>query len=197
MNKPDRARKFIGTTLQEVDEAGLARSFSTWRLMLERCFIPGGPRQDSYLDRGITVCERWFLFSNFLADMGVRPEGLSLDRIDNDGDYEPDNCRWATAKEQARNTRRNRFVDGKYQVDAAREAGISEGTITRRRNAGYSDKDLLDNDKIKKVKLNRVQVAAIKALLSSGTSRLDVAKQFGISRQMVGAIDRGDYWRNV
>jgi hypothetical protein len=81
-------------------------TYRSWSAMWARCTDARNLRYRAlYIDRGITVCERWRSFEVFLADMGERPEGTSLDRIDNDRGYEPANCRWATKSEQARNRR--------------------------------------------------------------------------------------------
>jgi len=79
--------------------------YSAWRNMLTRCFNVKGEKYPSYGGRGITVCKRWMRFENFIKDLGPKPNGLTLDRINNDGNYEPGNCRWATPSQQALNRR--------------------------------------------------------------------------------------------
>jgi hypothetical protein len=83
-----------------------SREYQSWVAMRTRCYNSNAHAYDRYGGRGITVCERWReSFDNFFADMGARPPATSLDRINNDGNYEPGNCRWATHGEQRRNRR--------------------------------------------------------------------------------------------
>lgn len=92
-----------------------SKTWVVWNEMLNRAHRDSR-KTKHYRDRGITVCERWLRFENFFADMGERPEGLSLDRIDNNGNYEPSNCRWASWQTQANNTRRNRLEKHRGQT---------------------------------------------------------------------------------
>lgn len=117
--------------------------------MRARCRNPRHPQWENYGGRGISICERWNTFSNFAADMGPKPSGaLSIDRIDVNGNYEPGNCRWATQKQQLRNTRSTRriTVEGiEYvAIDLAEKCGLKTDTIIKRASYGLSLKEVLD-----------------------------------------------------
>lgn len=112
--------------------------YSSWLAMKNRCLNPNAQDRKLYSGRGIRICDRWIeSFENFLADMSLRPPGTSLDRFPNsDGNYEPGNCRWATAQQQARNTSRNRRY-GRPLVELVEESGLPYGTVKRRIYRGW------------------------------------------------------------
>lgn len=122
--------------------------FKTWQGIQARCYSPNNEKFKDYGGRGIKVCDRWLeSFENFFADMGHPQPHESIDRINNDGDYCPENCRWTDNKTQQRNTRRNRFLvlDGESKTIAewSEITGISQGTISERIKYGWSDRDVL------------------------------------------------------
>lgn len=84
---------------------------ATWYSMMERCYVREDPAYHNYGGRGIKVCDRWHDFGNFISDVGDRPDRSTLDRVDNDGDYGPENFRWATLEQQGRNKRNNRVLE--------------------------------------------------------------------------------------
>lgn len=89
---------------------GHSPTYRSWAAMKSRCLNPNFTKYASYGAVGITVCERWARFNNFLEDMGPRPPGTTIGRINNNGNYEPCNCRWETPKQQGRNKKNNVFV---------------------------------------------------------------------------------------
>lgn len=131
-----------------MDNLARRRTYSSWYSMKDRCYNERCNNFKNYGARGILVCDSWlFSFEHFLADMGYRPEGLTLERINNDGGYQPDNCRWATRAEQRVNQRTCNYLelDGERKPLRlfAREYGISEATLYQRLKRGMSVREAL------------------------------------------------------
>ena len=129
---------------------GMSRShtYTVWHGMMTRVSDnPSSQGYKNYGSRGVTVCERWHKFENFLADMGECPEKMSIDRIDVNGNYEPSNCRWATQKQQMNNTRSNHIItfNGKSMTiqQWSDYIGIPGQTLRTRIKRGWSIEDAL------------------------------------------------------
>jgi hypothetical protein len=121
--------------------------------MKQRCYNQKTKQYKNYGARGIAVCDRWLeSFDNFFADMGDKPDGMTLDRVNNDGCYEPSNCRWATKEEQQKNKRTTQIFefDGKRMTmrEWAKHLGVHETTLASRRNSGYPIELLLSPNKL-------------------------------------------------
>ncbi len=126
--------------------------YDVWRSMRDRCYNPRSRAFPDYGGRGIQVCDRWRnSYAAFAEDMGERPEGCSIDRVDNDGDYTPTNCRWTDRKTQQRNRRNvvHVTVDGiRYRaIDLADASGLKTDTIVKRANLGLCFEDVIAPDK--------------------------------------------------
>ena len=102
-------------------------TYKSWSELKYRCNNPS-----LYFDRGIIYCKKWEKFEGFLEDMGKRPINKSIDRIDNNGNYCLENCRWATDKEQCRNKRNNRIIKGKTLSEWSEVLGIKRSTLAQR-----------------------------------------------------------------
>lgn len=110
--------------------------------MRQRCLNPRSRNYEFWGGRGIRICDRWGRFENFLADMGEMPAGMSLDRIDVNGNYSPENCRWATHTEQMNNRRNNRMIEFQGErlslAEWARRVGVKYHTLMARLDMGMS-----------------------------------------------------------
>jgi len=188
--------------------------YGVWNSMRERCQNPEAAAYANYGGRGITVCERWQSFSNFYEDMGDAPPGLTLDRIDNDRGYSPENCRWATRTEQARNKRslHRLTVDGEKlsMGEWAERSGVSVGTLWQRVANGWSAEAAVKtplvrerrgrvrgyryDDPVANVRfagcgpLSAQQISTIRDAPKVYGSGKRLAREFGISEAMVSAI---------
>lgn len=123
------------------------KTYASWDTMKGRCYYPGDISYPRYGGKGIAVCERWHNFDNFLADMGLRPDGCTLDRLDNSKDYSKENCRWSTYKVQANNRTNNRrvTVHGETLTVSgwAEKTGLRADTISKRLAAGWDETEAI------------------------------------------------------
>lgn len=124
--------------------------YTTWDAMVRRCHSPSDPSYKNYGARGIVVCDRWrgeHGFRNFLADMGARPKGMTLDRKNNSDGYYPENCRWADCVTQSNNRRTNIYFESRGErrtlADWSRIVGISDNTMRERLKRGWSADDAI------------------------------------------------------
>ncbi len=119
-----------------------SREYRSWGTMRTRCSNKNVPEYPRYGGSGIRVCDRWKRFENFLSDMGLRPQNTTLDRINNLGNYEPNNCRWATRKQQSRNTKQNVLIRQDDETHCLLEwseiLGVHINTLYKRIHKGWS-----------------------------------------------------------
>jgi len=134
-------------------------AYISWREMHRRCYVSRTPHFERYGGKGVVVCERWNYFGNFLVDMGERPQGKTLDRINNSGNYEPSNCRWATPVEQANNRADNVRVSfagtDRTVSEWSREPGaVYASLIAGRLRAGWDvERAIFEPSRRKRVQL--------------------------------------------
>lgn len=166
-------------------------TFRSWCGMRDRCSNPRVTRYEDYGGRGIRVCERWGNFATFLADMGEKPPGTSLDRIDNSGNYEPGNCRWATVEQQQNNTRRNchltAFGETLTITQWARRNGIHATTIERRiKKLGWSTEKAIATPPAPRRSLSADQEDAVRReYAAGGTSHKKLAVKPRVSANTI------------
>lgn len=132
-------------------------TYQSWSDMKQRCLNPRLPCYHNYGGRGITICARWLeSFQNFFDDMGEKPEGKTLERINNNGNYEPSNCKWATRAEQRRNCRDTRMItiNGRTQTikDWAKELGFSDDVLAYRIDANWPKSEWLSKPNFRRRK---------------------------------------------
>lgn len=160
--------------------------YRVYRQMLDRCYLETAPNYRWYGAKGVTVCERWRRGTNeltgfqcFEADMGERPEGLTLDRKDPRLPYEPENCRWATWAEQGVNRREHHMTP------------LERAALRRQRSA------LVRGELSPMAKLKDAQVAVIKRRIAEGARTSDLARQFGVAPQTICGIKYDRKYKHV
>lgn len=148
------------------------RTYNIWSHMKARCLRKTHPRFSEWGGRGIKICERWLIFENFLNDMGEAGEYLSIDRIDNNGDYCPENCKWSTTKEQNRNKNNRKILtaNGKSLSVSqwCEELNISRSTLNSRIIRGWTDEKIINTPKRETIVSQKKRNSLIKRICICG-----------------------------
>lgn len=189
-----------------VDETVFRRThkdlINLWRSMLNRCYRETYNHYEDYGGRGITVCDRWHTFENFLNDMPPRPSGHSLERIDNDGNYCPENCRWATQAEQMRNTRKTKRItangETKHLAVWARELNSTPSAILYRLENGWTEQDAvtIPIPKRPNSRLSDDQVREVLRLYPANSLN-ELAGMFNVSQKTIFNIVNGKIFKDI
>jgi len=171
----------------------------SYNAMMDRCYNPKNAKYDRYGGRGIQVCQRWKSgFDNFRADMGERAAGMTLDRINNDGDYEPSNCRWATRMEQTRNRECSVYVDiGGASVHLMEAVGGDRKAYLAAMSNIYKGVPW-NTPKNKVARLTERQAGEVKWLIgNTDCEPIDIAAAYNMSTAMVRNIRLGLQWSSA
>lgn len=182
--------------------SGCSAEYNAWKAMRARCTRPSHVHYPLYGARGIAVCSVWMAsFAAFLRDMGTRPSPQhTLEREDNDGDYEPGNCRWATRLEQAQNTRRNVLVTWRGRTECvtewARIIGIPRRALVLRLRTWPLDRAMTyapsaTGPAHPLAKITGEKALEIVSAAAAGASQRRVATMFGVSQATVSRVVRG------
>ncbi len=201
MTKPGHVR-----TIREQNRA-------IWRGIIHRCHYETCREYRWYGARGIAVCDRWRKsFDAFLEDMGGRPEGMSIERVDNDGNYEPTNCKWIPRTEQSHNQRSNKLLtfEGEtlHIAGWARKVGLKRTTLEHRLKKGWAVRDALTvplGSRPNKVrgqqhgnsKLTAELVLDIRDRVANGEKKRVIARSLGLSQTVIQDAVSGRRWGHV
>lgn len=166
------------------------REYGIWANMRARCSNKKTKNYHRYGGRGIVVCEEWKTFEGFYADMGRAPKEHSLDRIDNNGNYEPENVKWATAKEQANNTIRNRIIEYKGESRTLAQwvdkLSLGYSRVQYRLGKGMAVADAFTRPTIcRRFILNSQCIKVIKYLYGEGVTQIKLAKAHNVARTTI------------